>query len=203
MSPLPNGTDGYTNGVSHYHPTYRDAAPARTGREHRPGGYGGFESADGNLAVPQDSDDAQSTSIDERSTGTDPAYGTARHAFSNRSQPAWQHPGSLALRDGPRDFSATYGIGQGGRQIEGKNTEKVQAKANWLRLAFRCSQTHQRQMGNHGHRRMHSRSRRPAIDGSQLLRSGPRLPGFSEDEPASAESPKVHRQWYSPTCTMR
>ncbi|KAL9014591.1 MAG: hypothetical protein Q9173_000756 [Seirophora scorigena] len=118
MSPLPNGTDGDSNGVSHYHPTYRDPAPARTGREHRPGGYGGFESADGNLAVPQDSDDAQSTSIDERSTGTDPGYGTARHAFSNRSQPAWQHTGSLAPRDDPRDLSTIYGNGQGGRQIE-------------------------------------------------------------------------------------
>ncbi|KAL9021031.1 MAG: hypothetical protein Q9185_001699 [Variospora sp. 1 TL-2023] len=107
---MSNNTDGYTNGVNHYPPTYRDAGSARIGREYRSGGYGGFEAAD--------SDDAPSTSIDERSTGTDVGYGTARQAFSTRNQAGWQHAGRHAPRDGPRDLSTTYGHGQGGRQIE-------------------------------------------------------------------------------------
>lgn len=37
---------------------------------------------------------------------------------------------------------------------------------------------------------------RPAIDGSQLLGPRPRLPGLPEDEPASAESAEIHREWY-------
>ncbi|KAI4151969.1 MAG: hypothetical protein LQ341_000806 [Variospora aurantia] len=115
---MSNNTDGYTNGVNHYPPTYRDAGSARIGREYRSGGYGGFEAADGNFAVPHDSDDAPSTSIDERSTGTDVGYGTARQAFSTRNQAGWQHAGRHAPRDGPRDLSTTYGHGQGGRQIE-------------------------------------------------------------------------------------
>ncbi|KAI4289950.1 MAG: hypothetical protein L6R35_000775 [Caloplaca aegaea] len=115
---MSNNTDGYTNGVNHYPPTYRDAGSARIGREYRSGGYGGFEAADGNFAVPHDSDDAPSTSIDERSTGTDVGYGTARQAFSSRNQAGWQHAGRHAPRDGPRDLSTTYGHGQGGRQIE-------------------------------------------------------------------------------------
>lgn len=133
---MSNNTDGYTNGVNHYPPTYRDAGSARIGREYRSGGYGGFEAADGNFAVPHDSDDAPSTSIDERSTGTDVGYGTARQAFSTRNQAGWQHAGRHAPRDGPRDLSTTYGHGQGGRQIEGTHCRLVENTAHFCHCTF-------------------------------------------------------------------
>ncbi|KAI4177776.1 MAG: hypothetical protein LQ343_000240 [Gyalolechia ehrenbergii] len=117
MSRLPNGSNGYVNGdhgPDSANP-YRDGGPMRPGREYRTGGYGGFDSRNGDLSVPQNYDAAF---VNERSIGTNNGHDSSRNRFNDQDHGGWQNTSRSRDRNGFQNASASYGNGPGVRQIE-------------------------------------------------------------------------------------
>lgn len=123
MSQLPsrpgqNGVDGYTNGYyndqgsNHNDHDYRNGGPVGGGdlgavsREHRAGGYGGFQ----NGTPPTDSDTHRSRTLPR-------SRGQPQDSVNGRSE---TENGEWSERSRSRgDRTGRVGGGQGSRQIEG------------------------------------------------------------------------------------
>ncbi|KAL9596110.1 MAG: hypothetical protein Q9219_006009 [cf. Caloplaca sp. 3 TL-2023] len=124
MSRVPNGTNGHVNGdynsmnANRFHRPHQNNGPLRIGPDHRAGGYGGFESGDSNLPVPEDTEVGTLVSLDHRSDGTNNPYGSSRYAPGERGHEGWQSTSGTRDRDGSQFVAASYGDGPGGRQIE-------------------------------------------------------------------------------------
>ncbi|KAL8782539.1 MAG: hypothetical protein Q9213_005304 [Squamulea squamosa] len=123
MSHLPNGNNGYMNGdhgsnhAYQYDYSHREGGSTGGRRDHRPGGYGGFNNNISNLSVPPDADQETVAPLDEQSARMHNGYGYPRHRVGDRSYGGGQ--GAAGTRQGDDQAPATlYGTGPGGRQIE-------------------------------------------------------------------------------------
>lgn len=129
MSHLPNGSNGYMNGYhssikpNPYHHLHPDEAPAGGPRDHRPGGYGGFNANFSNLSAPPDSAQGISEPLDDQSTGMYNGYEYPRRRPGERNHGEGQ--GDMGNSERNNHVPATlYGNGPAGRQIEGEHSVK-------------------------------------------------------------------------------
>ncbi|KAL9000034.1 MAG: hypothetical protein Q9169_001279 [Polycauliona sp. 2 TL-2023] len=123
MSQLPNGNSGYVNGhngstyPNHNGYSYADDAPSADRRNHRPGGYGGFNADNNNLALPRDVAQGSSAPTDEQAAGSYNGQLHPRHRPGDRNYAGER--GLLGGRERDAQVSAaSYGSGPAGRQIE-------------------------------------------------------------------------------------